>query len=464
MLPVETPVLARRATDAPSLSQTPLNMSIRRQDYILRVKYHNPLPPPPFPPRLVDIPNPVRQYADPSFVSNLAQEKAIDFGLEPEMGMPLDLSSVMGAFEGDSSAMLANQSVTRLDPKDRVLLKIAGGSGSSQIDVPFLRRTEYISSMIPRSASSSSGSLRNVAPTGKALAEHRGRELRDVDRQLKAIDETFAAVQQPIESLKHPTKPNVHAVNTWNLLPNEELIEQSLQHILVRVADDLTERSHSVNATQATQTSNQLSSRHEVALFMPSSSNGEEYLSYFLPNDDTAERMKRKIYHPEEAGADADEAPFTFTRSRNFDASMHVNASGFEDVCIVFNRNATDALYSPLFARSTLKRRRMRGQEDEEAIGAIELRLANVEDDQAGEKETAEEPAGEQQASEESTKDVSATADAAVETKTTVASATTAATSSEGSAAASAAATESSAVPAPASPDLEGALDDIPEE
>ena len=74
------------------------------QDYIVRIRYQNTLPPPPNPPKLLDIPNPaVAHYTSTGFASRLAREQPLNVEVDSELGMPLDLVHVPGVFERDES-------------------------------------------------------------------------------------------------------------------------------------------------------------------------------------------------------------------------------------------------------------------------------------------------------------------------------------------------------------------------
>lgn len=60
-------------------------------DLLVRVRYSNPLPPPPFPPKLLDITtNPIR-YSRPEFLSAIANDTPLPMIVDAECGMPLDL-------------------------------------------------------------------------------------------------------------------------------------------------------------------------------------------------------------------------------------------------------------------------------------------------------------------------------------------------------------------------------------
>lgn len=63
------------------------------QDFIARIRFSNALPPPPNPPKLLDIPNTglaSGQYTTPGFASRLAREQPLNIEADAELGMPLD--------------------------------------------------------------------------------------------------------------------------------------------------------------------------------------------------------------------------------------------------------------------------------------------------------------------------------------------------------------------------------------
>lgn len=83
------------------------------QDYIARIRYSNALPPPPIPPKLLEIPNTGLAgggYTGASFASRLAREQPLNIEADAELGMPIDLIGIPGVFEGDESGMLSSTS------------------------------------------------------------------------------------------------------------------------------------------------------------------------------------------------------------------------------------------------------------------------------------------------------------------------------------------------------------------
>jgi hypothetical protein len=76
------------------------------QDYIARIRYSNALPPPPNPPKLLDIPNTglsSGQYTTPGYASRLARDQPLNIEADAELGMPIDLVGMPGIFDGDES-------------------------------------------------------------------------------------------------------------------------------------------------------------------------------------------------------------------------------------------------------------------------------------------------------------------------------------------------------------------------
>jgi RNA polymerase II-associated factor 1 len=76
------------------------------QDYIARIRYSNALPPPPCPPKLLDIPNTgLSQYTSAGYASRLAREQPLNIEADAELGMPIDLVGIPGVFDGNEESM-----------------------------------------------------------------------------------------------------------------------------------------------------------------------------------------------------------------------------------------------------------------------------------------------------------------------------------------------------------------------
>ena len=86
------------------------------QDFIARIRYSNALPPPPIPPKLLDIPNTGLSsgvYTAAGFASRLAREQPLNIEADAELGMPLDLVGMPGIFDGDESCMWRSSGLQR---------------------------------------------------------------------------------------------------------------------------------------------------------------------------------------------------------------------------------------------------------------------------------------------------------------------------------------------------------------
>ena len=70
------------------------------QDYIARIRYSNALPPPPNPPKLLNIPNGgLESYTSSKFGARLARALPLNIEVDAELGMPLDLVGMPGVFD-----------------------------------------------------------------------------------------------------------------------------------------------------------------------------------------------------------------------------------------------------------------------------------------------------------------------------------------------------------------------------
>ncbi|KAE8234752.1 hypothetical protein CF326_g187 [Tilletia indica] len=247
-------------------------MSSRKRDLIERVKYPNPLPLPPYPPKLLNLPLAPERYAHPSFGNRLASELPIPLLADAEAGIHIDLPGTFpGIWLQDPSTYTLPSTVgppeinlNELDPTDAFLLQdfslslqqpsssgtavavppsldagaLKGATDATAAavaqhmqsqrnaalgplartslganDVTWLRRTEYLSAEAKR---------QRAQEIKQRVQEHV-----DISReaQIKAISQTFKSVHSsktPITSLRHPTKPGVHALEAYDVLPDPE--------------------------------------------------------------------------------------------------------------------------------------------------------------------------------------------------------------------------------------------------
>ncbi|KAI1828366.1 RNA polymerase II-associated [Xylaria intraflava] len=204
------------------------------QDYIARIRFSNALPPPPNPPKLLDIPNTglaSGQYTAPGFASRLAREQSLNIEADAELGMPLDLVGMPGIFDGDESSIHApsqTPSIHSLHPQDRALLRplqTLGKPKTADAAVSFLRRTEYISSVTSK-GKPEAGPLRLLNPTPIKRPIKRPSPEPDKDSPAyvkRKINQSFSIAATNLKDksrVRHPTKRHLKLVDSYPMIPD----------------------------------------------------------------------------------------------------------------------------------------------------------------------------------------------------------------------------------------------------
>ncbi|KAL6246230.1 hypothetical protein RBB50_006465 [Rhinocladiella similis] len=118
-----------------------------KQDLVVSIRYRNDLPPPPMPPKLLDIDTGgLAQYLTTGYASSLAKREEPNIEVDAEGGMPIDMVGVPGYFLGDESAIMAPEIQPVLDPADHALMLSYDQlkSQGAKNNVSFLRKTQYM--------------------------------------------------------------------------------------------------------------------------------------------------------------------------------------------------------------------------------------------------------------------------------------------------------------------------------
>ena len=74
-------------------------------DLLVRVRFQNPLPQPPFPPKLFNIPTDIHRLGESSYLEQLASNVPLPMLVDSEMGMSLDLNAYDGVWDGNDGCM-----------------------------------------------------------------------------------------------------------------------------------------------------------------------------------------------------------------------------------------------------------------------------------------------------------------------------------------------------------------------
>ncbi|TKA69102.1 hypothetical protein B0A55_08851 [Friedmanniomyces simplex] len=219
------------------------------QDYIARIRYSNTLPPPPNPPKLLDIPGTGLaggQYTSAGYASKLAREQPMNIEADAELGMAIDMIGVPGIFNGDERAILARPGA-QLHPADKALLKplsALGKANATGSGVSFLRRTEYTASQGPQHFASNTSKdmmrLRNDPKRRKLNTVDKEDPVNIIRNIVKGFDIAYpgdaykgddsttnirgAAVTDADAKAwthpKHPTKPGLQLLDSYPVLPD----------------------------------------------------------------------------------------------------------------------------------------------------------------------------------------------------------------------------------------------------
>ncbi|CAL1715425.1 unnamed protein product [Somion occarium] len=280
-------------------------MSVKKSklDLLVRVRYSNPLPAPPCPPKLLDIPTNPMRYARPEFLNDIANDTPLPMIVDAEMGMPLDLSQFECLWDenmDDSELNPDPNNVPPADPRDQFLLDTSTGpyitngfstpgSGAATPisaaipNVTWLRRTEYLT----RESVSRAATAQEPKHTDLPIDVTRSAQLRD-------IEASFAATEDfDLTSLKHPNKPGVTAAESYEIFPDAGIWANAYD--LFRFSERPGERPPDVEDP-----------RLDCAILRPMESDGDHFLAYYLTKEDEAaiefkrERLNRDPEAPEE--------------------------------------------------------------------------------------------------------------------------------------------------------------------
>ncbi|KAL8408986.1 hypothetical protein RB594_007436 [Gaeumannomyces avenae] len=227
------------------------------QDFIARIRFSNTLPPPPNPPKLLEIPNTglsSGQYTNPGFASRLAREQPLNIEADAELGMPLDLVGMPGVFDGDESSIQAPPHNPAVSPHDRPLLRPLATLGKPKMNdtaVSFLRKTEYIATR--RGPSDTAAFLRPGARRPGAGAPVRRAQKRaspEIDEDAgtpahvkRKIAQSFKAaahdLTDPAKHVRHPrSRPGapsrVTVVSALPLLPDLDAFPDSGAYLTIK--------------------------------------------------------------------------------------------------------------------------------------------------------------------------------------------------------------------------------------
>ncbi|CAO1638537.1 unnamed protein product [Sympodiomycopsis kandeliae] len=322
--------------------------SRKRSDLIERIRYHNPLPQPPYPPKLLQIPTPADRLADPQWSNRLANTVPLPLIVDSEGGIPLDITKFPELWD-PALQQHKTPAASEMHPDDAWMLdtKLANGSqpplftpgstltstnvtttanghdalptaedssqahaGITAKDVAWLRRTEYIGA--DRKAKAE-------AAIKAAAAAKTTTTQQDVSpsAEIKRIEATFKDVTATdLNTLRHPTKKDIRPVDSFALLPDFDTWATEM-HVF-KFSDNPGHQQQS-NTPDARVAISLLRARQDPVTSRP-------MMSYYLPSTTPPEMTLKEFDELLLADKDAFDAEFFKDQAGQLDDSIRAAA------------------------------------------------------------------------------------------------------------------------------------------
>ncbi|KAK7430058.1 hypothetical protein QQZ08_003449 [Neonectria magnoliae] len=394
-----------------------------QQDFIARIRFSNALPPPPHPPKLLDIPNTglaSGQYTTPGFASRLAREQPLNMEADAELGMPLNLVGMPGVFDGDERSIQAPAHPPALHPHDRPLLRPIAALGKLKVaeaNVSFLRRTEYISS---------TSTKRHDGPTPRALLAKANKGRRVVEASAdspqvikRKIDKSFEIAEQDMKDpkrVKHPSKRHLKLVDVSPLIPDLDAFPDSGAYVALKFLNNPVASSNEydkrlissifkpIDRTQAEEDAYDaaLEAHQQDPLNNPKPGNLMNYDFYLSQSSSAGDRFRRK-FDVENPDHDDEElythegdtgGCFQFHRLRAYETATEMEfdhaAKYDEEIILAFNEdtfypNQKGVYYYPVMQKSTIRPQRTKNiartiglaDEEEQIIDQLDITISD---------------------------------------------------------------------------------------
>ncbi|WFD43450.1 hypothetical protein MPSI1_002112 [Malassezia psittaci] len=259
----------------------------KQRDLIERVRYPNPLPDLPYAPKLIRIAPPQPNYESPVFLQRVAESQQLPVAVDAEAGMELDLAKIENLWLEDSSAAVTSNfelDESLLHEEDAFLLSDELSARPPRVleenaapiaqpsDVTWLRRTEYL------------GAEQRKQRQAENKANAQPIDTSD-QAQIARIQQGFEAANASLDTLHHPNKPDVHAVESYELLPDPETWATPMHIVRFATALGPTEKDRDV--------------RMETGILRPYSDASGQRVSLYLASGETlpTHQMEGKKSH-----------------------------------------------------------------------------------------------------------------------------------------------------------------------
>jgi len=339
---------------SPQGSQSRQRPQERKSDLICRVKWNNSLPDLPFDPKFITYP-----FESNRFVSykptSLEKMFKHDLLTEHDLGVTIDLINPDTYASTASSALYLQLEDERLLEEDPTS-SIGGPNSSTALSekrsrqhnkvVPWLKKTEYISTEFNRYGASSEKSETKVGYNVKKKFKEDVLYL-DRESQIAQINKTFEEAKKEITEYHH-AKKDVHPVSCYPVFPDFD----SWKYPFAQVTFDA-EPCGIVDRSKSAQESAEEMSQAMIRGVMDES--GEQFVAYFLPNTETLAKRKRDVENDVEYEHE-EEYEYKMAREYNWNVK-NKTSKGYEENYFFVLRD--DAIYyNELETRVRLTKRR----------------------------------------------------------------------------------------------------------
>ncbi|OCF37974.1 RNA polymerase II-associated factor 1 [Kwoniella heveanensis CBS 569] len=206
----------------------------KKSDLLVRVRYLNPVPNPPFPPKLLNISTDINRLGEPSYLDHLSASTPLPMLVDAEMGMPLNLNEFEGIWDGRDQGkpkptVRKALTVVALNPT------VDAARVHHPIDVallaPFNPPTDVNGEQKPPATTEVSWMRNNNYLTRKNNARRKEAAETKVEAvidaseaaQIMAIEKTFFDLhEQDPKTIKHPNKrkKDLTVVESYDILPD----------------------------------------------------------------------------------------------------------------------------------------------------------------------------------------------------------------------------------------------------
>ncbi|XP_026233712.1 RNA polymerase II-associated factor 1 homolog [Anabas testudineus] len=311
-----------------------------RSGVVCRVKYCNSLPDIPFDPKFITYPFDQHRFVQYKATSLEKQHKH-ELLTEPDLGVTIDLINP-DTYRIDPNILL--------DPADEKLLEedIQAPSSSKRSQqhakvVPWMRKTEYISTEFNRYGVSNE---KVEVKIGVSVKQQFTEEeiYKDRDSQISAIEKTFEDAQKPIS--QHYSKPRVTPVEILPVFPDFKMWINPCAQVIF----DSDPAPKDISGPAGVEMMSQAMIRGMM------DEEGNQFVAYFLPNEDTLRKRKRDV----EEGMDyMPDDLYDYKIAREYNWNVKNKASkGYEENYFFIFRDGDGVYYNELETRVRLSKRR----------------------------------------------------------------------------------------------------------